>query len=254
VLSSVDIHLGGRLVMTLFRHFGIPDIRHYAPLHYLPFIVRTEALLSKPTLAKLGFPTSHLRAKSHRHDVERGFGDCAFLTLDAKARILKAKLTAGFPHIGVAVPAVEVEKSEFSLCRFNVAMTRRLRRGNKAGFPESPSNGRYFPGREIPIASDIADMRALLAAHYGRGTMIEVLIHGDLGLPAETAIICFSDDDEVITRKILKKLSCAWKIRRENPPIAYKRDGAYAAQVDDFLERSLADPNWRGNGLDFDRV
>jgi hypothetical protein len=240
--------------MSLFAKFGISHVRHYAPLHYLPFIARSALLLSKPSLTAHGFGQSHLRAKSHEQDVKRGFGDCAFLTLDHKARILKAKLEGGFPHIGIAVPAKSVEATDYSLCRYNVAMTRQLRRDGKSGFEESSSNGRYYDGRQIPIARSAAEKNALLKAHFGTDTMIEVLIHGDLPLPNETSIICFCDEDALIAEEIISKLGSPWTLKMEQPPTTYRRKDSYGRSVSEFIARSVSDPDWRGNGLDFDRV
>jgi hypothetical protein len=83
---------------------GIETVHHYAPLHYLPFIARSEAILSKPSLKKNGFGSTHLRSMSKKQDVARGFGDYAHLTLDPEPQILKAKLAAGFPHLAINVP------------------------------------------------------------------------------------------------------------------------------------------------------
>jgi len=117
---------------------GVQNVYHYAPLHCLPIIARDRELLGKPSLAERGFSQTHLRSKSSRHDINRGFGDYAFLTLDDDPRILKAKLGAGFPHIGIGVATADVENTTFDLCRFNVAMTRKLRRNGKPGHDASP--------------------------------------------------------------------------------------------------------------------
>ena len=62
----------------------------------------------------------------------RGFGNYAFLTLDVHPRILKAKLKAGFPHVAIEVPVDAFENMDYHLCRYNVAMTRQLRRFGNA--------------------------------------------------------------------------------------------------------------------------
>jgi hypothetical protein len=66
----------------MFGDCGIIAVNHYAPLHYLPFIGRTRFLKSKPALHAAGFPNHHFRSKSKRSDVERGFRNYAFLTID----------------------------------------------------------------------------------------------------------------------------------------------------------------------------
>jgi hypothetical protein len=233
---------------------GIETVHHYAPLHYLPFIARSEAILSKPSLKKNGFGSTHLRSMSKKQDVARGFGDYAHLTLDPEPQILKAKLAAGFPHLAINVPVTTVDASSFSLCRFNVAMTRKLRRGRKRGFSESATDGRYYPGHQIPIARTDSDKTAMLQKHLSQSTMIEVLIHGDLKLPDETSVTCFSEADAKIAADLLAALGCSWKISTSPPSGAYPRNANYAAAVQDFIKQAKSDPSWRGNGLEFDRL
>jgi hypothetical protein len=240
--------------MSVLSANGVASVQHYAPLHYLPFIVRSRALLNKPSLDAAGFKSTHLRSMSHGQDIARGFGGYAHMTLDREPRILRAKLAAGFPHFALSVPVASVEANTFSLCRYNVAMTRRLRRGKQRGFPESKTNGRYYLGHQIPIAREKEDMMAMLAEHLPLGTMIEVLIHGDLTLPDDTSVLCYSEDDAKIARDILAKLSCPWKVEVSEPPGDYPRSEVHGKSVDEFITKAMADPNWRGNGLEFDRL
>ena len=123
--------------MSIFEECDIEFVSHHASLHYLPFIARSRALKSKPRLRDEGFDNSHFRSLSSRSDVNRGFGDYAFLTLALQPRIVQAKLKKGFPHITFLVPISAFEEIHFDLCRYNVAMTRYLRRDGKPGFPES---------------------------------------------------------------------------------------------------------------------
>jgi hypothetical protein len=240
--------------MSALSANGVTSVQHYAPLHYLPFIARSGAILSKPSLDAAGFKSTHLRSMSRGQDVARGFGSYAHMTLDRKPRILIAKLGAGFPHFALSVPVASVESKTFSLCRYNVAMTRRLKRGKKRGFPESNTNGRYYLGHQIPIARENNDMMAMLAMHLPIGTMIEVLIHGDLALPDDTTVICYSEEDTKIARDILGKLKRLWNVELSDPPGDYPRNKAYGKSVDDFVSQAMADPSWRGNGLEFDRL
>ncbi len=196
---------------------GVTNVFHYAPLHYLPFIVRARALLSKPSLAAAGFPTRHLRSKSRDLDVERGFGCYSHLTLHPDPNILQAKLGAGFPHIKLVIPVAVVESCPYSLCRFNVAMTRKLRREGKPGHLESETNGRYYPGHQIPIARTAEDQSAMLKAHISTGTMIEVLVQGDLPLTGFTTVISFSADDQRIVDGVLAALRATWISKMERP-------------------------------------
>jgi hypothetical protein len=233
---------------------GVEAVQHYAPLHYLPFIARSRAILSKPSLDAAGFKSTHLRSMSRGQDVARGFGSYAHMTLDRQPRILKAKLGAGFPHFALSVPVASIEAVPFSLCRFNVAMTRHLKRSKKRGAPESNTNGRYYLGHQIPIARTEEDKMAMLAKHLPLGTMIEVLIHGDLTLPDDTSVVCYSEGDTKIARNVLGKIECPWMVELSKPPGDYPRSPVHGKSVDEFIAQAMADPKWRGNGLEFDRL
>jgi len=240
--------------MGIFADCGVDQITHYAPLHYLIFIARSKSLLCKPSIREAGFPAKHFRSMSNGQDEARGFGAYAFLTLDRKPRILQAKLAAGFPHIGLIVPAAAVERTNFSLCRYNVAMTRYLRRNGNKGFPESTVNGRYYGDHQIPIAKSETEKRAMLEYYAESDVMIEVLVHGDLPLPDDTTIVCYSDADAKIAQSVLSTAKIRWDVTTALPPGSYPRDANYVTSVLKFLERAIANPDWRGDGLEFDRV
>jgi len=240
--------------MGILTDHKIDAINHYAPLHYLPFIARSGKLLGKPALKDQGFAATHLRSMSSAHDIARGFGEYGFLTLDRQPRILAAKLKAGFPHIGILVPAKTIEGTVFSLCRYNVAMTRYLRRGNKSGFEESSTNGRYYETKQIPIAREDNDKISMLNAFADSDTMIEVLVEGGVDLPPDTTIVCYSDEDSELAAHILEATGMEWAISTELPAGPYNRDPHYVKAVSDFVAKALAEPDWRGNGLEFDRV
>ena len=240
--------------MGILEIYKVERIHHCAPLHYLPFICTSNALLSKPSLRRAGFHLSHFRSTSSRHDVARGFGNFVHLTLASYSKILEARLAAGFPHIDLAIPADSVETAGYSLCRFNVAMTRFLRRNGKSGFPESPSNGRYYGEQHVPTARTNADKKAMLQEHLHSGTIIEVLINRALVLPRDRVVVCFDEADSELAQRIVKRIGLPWSIVTEEPPGRYPRNSAYAGAVEKFVERALADPAWRGDGLEFDKV
>lgn len=232
---------------------GVQHVYHYTPLHYLPFIARDQHLRTKPSLKAAGFDETHFRSKSHKHDTARGFYDFAFLTLDPNPRILNAKLAGGFPHIEITIPTTCVESVDYSLSRYNIAMTRQLRRGNKHGFPESAANGRYYGNKQVPIAYTCPDKQALLNTHLGKG-MIEVLLHSDLPLDKNVQIVCFGDHDAGIAAHILDTLGVPWLVRTRTPSEYYRDNKLHRTAVKRFIQSALADPLWRGNGLDFDNV
>ena len=239
--------------MFRFSQFGIQSIPHYTPLHYLPFIARASALFSKPELKKQGFGDFHFRSMSYRHDVKRGFGEYVFLTLDQTPRILRAKLAAGFPHIAVEVPTSLIENQNFDLCRYNVAMTRQLRRGGKTGFPVGPTSGRYYGAKEIPIARSNVDKVSLLQHAIKHEHMVEVLIPNTVSLAAETNIRAFDPGDEKIVQEIIEKLGVNWTVVLEEQNLCYEPQPIYIKSVTEFVEKALKVPEWKGNGLEYDR-
>jgi hypothetical protein len=223
----------------------VERVHHYAPLHYLPFIGRSKSLMCKPSLLAAGFAQDHFRSMSRDQDVERGFGAYTHLTLEPCPRILKAKL---------AVPANCVEAVPFSLCRFNVAMTRYLRRNGQPGFPESSTNGRYYDQHQIPIARSDDDKMAMLEKHLPANTMIEVLVHGNLVLPDCTEIACFSDADAKIAKEVLSKVGAPWNVTCTASPGPYPRNAKHVTAITTFIDQALTQPEWCGNGLEFDRL
>lgn len=231
---------------------GVIQVYHISPIHYLPFILRSGCLFTKKTLDQQ-FSMSHFRSMSDRHDRSRGFNDCAFLTTTAFPPILNAKLSKGFPHIRYEIPSSYIEEIEYSLCRFNIAMTRYLRRNSKPGFSESETNGRYYGQQQIPVARSDQDKSSMLSHHMPKKTMIEVIIHEDLILPSETVITCFSIDDYRRVSTMVRMFDAKWEVVSENYS-GYVSNEQYEIAIDEYLAIAIGDPNWKGNGLEFDRV
>lgn len=230
---------------------GITDVFHYAPLHYVLFIGRCQTLLSKNELRRLGYNLSHFRRTSRRQDEERGFSDYVHLTLDQRPPILKAKLAAGFPHFEIRVPARLIEQRTMHLCRFNIAKCRVLRRGDKPGPIEIPSNGRYHGRKQLPTAETPEECNHLLAHNCGVN-MIEVLIPSKLELNQETQLIFFSSADRELAERMLGPLNVDWKF--DVAKTSYFPRADYVEKVCQFLSQAVADPHWRGDGMDFDNV
>ena len=238
----------------MLSSFGIKRVVHYTPLHYLPFISREGALLAKTGLSTAGFTKKHFRSKSAHHDKARGFEAFVHLTTDEFAPILRAKLAAGFPHVAIIIPSDGVEKCTFDLCRFNIAMTRHLRRGSSPGYPENAANGRYYDGCQVPIARSDSEKRSLLAANLGKN-MIELLVHARLELPAEVVVQCFHEGDLDISQHVLGHLGKKnWASILEKPKCKYPRNDQYVRKVKQFVTRALDEPKWSGDGLEFDKV
>jgi hypothetical protein len=252
--QSLTIGQGGPTDMRVLTSSGVQQVHHYTPLHYLPFIARSQALLSKPSMRSLGYSDWHFRSMSSRHDIARGFGAYAFLTLHQAPPIMKAKLAAGFPHVRITVPVDSIDAVTYDLCRFNVAMTRQLRRGGKAGFPESLTNGRYYGKAEIPVARTKRDQTAMLERYASTDSMIEVLVPDKLILPQGTAVYCFSSEDRELAARILAQCGVGWSLIEVAPPGPYPRKREHGQAVERFVAQALDNSQWRGDGLEFDRL
>lgn len=230
---------------------GIGTVFHVAPLHYLPFIARTKSLKSKETLRSEGFSEAHFRSKSKHLDAQRGFGNYIHFSTVARPPILLAKLDRGFPHICLSIPAEALDGVEYDLCRYNVAMSRQLRRGNMPGFAEGPENGRYYGDRQIPIARSKEEQTQLISSRKGK--MLEVLCTPPFALSEATSIATFSAADHDAVLQILEKLDVCWTVTLSNAP-NYSAREEYSVACQKYIEISLEDPAWMGDGLEFDKV
>ena len=238
--------------MGLLTEVGHRAVHHYAPLHYLPFIARARSLYSKPVLRGHGYADHHFRSKSRRTDESRGFARYVHLTLHSSPPILLAKLKGGFPHVRLEIPSSAVEHAPYDLCRYNVAMTRTLRRDGKPGHKEAPENGRYYDELVIPVARDGDDQRALLHRASRTHDMVEVLVRDAVALPDATRVHCYQPDDAQLAASILAITGCDWEVVTD--PRSYERHPAYVREVRSYVSKALRDANWKGNGLEFDDV
>jgi hypothetical protein len=236
----------------LLSQFGITTICHYAPLHYLPFIARRGALLSKAELRRKGFADTHLRSTSSAQDERRGFSDYVHLTLDAHPPILRAKLARGFPHFEVAIPAPHFAGLEYLLCRFNIAKTRYFR-GAKREPPECDKNGHYYEEMRLPVAMTEAEREALLRLNYGQ-QMIEVLVRDQMPLGEGTSFRFFSHEDLASATQVLQAVDIATYALQIDEQLQYSPSPNYRQAVAQALARAVSDPAWLGSGLEFDRV
>lgn len=245
-MESVD-------AIELLSGFGVEKLYHITPLHYFPFIARSEALLSRSELKAAGYPDSHFRRTSHRADAARGFGDRIYFSPLQSPPILLAKLGRGFPHLRLEVPLVSFADVSFDLCRFAVARTWYLRRDGKPGPEPSASNGKYYGTRQLPVARTFEDMRAMLDKHLRKGDPIEVQVRDRLLLPKDTCVTCFSSVDLSTLQLVARQIDIKWSLKLANEQ-AYSADRTHQTMVAQFVRDALADCNWRGNGLDFDRL
>ena len=237
---------------------NIKNIFHFSPLHYLPYILNSQSIQSKAKLRMAGFEPSHFRSTSRGQDARRGFEEYVHMTPENFPPILMAKLKKGFPHICISVVSAYIEQQNYHLCRYNIAKTRALRKNGKSGHQESLENGRYYGSKQIPIAVTEEDKAAMTTAAQKHNIMIEVLIPEELPLPKDLSIVCYSRNDAAIAEKIVSRFNLKYNVSETSPEIApeiaYVPNSIYVAQVTEFVDRLMADPAWKGNGLEFDRV
>jgi hypothetical protein len=84
--------------------------------------------------------------------------------------------------------------------------------------------------------------------------MIEVLIEDRVCLNGAVQLRAYCEEDQNVAQRVLEQLGVDWEIVPFGAAGAYQRDEAYAAEVEQFIQTALSDPDWRGNGLEFDRV
>ncbi len=231
---------------------GIDLAFHYAPLHYIPFILRSNHLRCKSRLLAEGFARSHFRSTSARQDLQRGFGDYVHLALDPHPPILRAKLRHGFPHVEIAVPATTIEQNDYLLCRFNIAKTRYFR-GAKIEPLASESNGEYLGGLRLPVAHSVKQKKSLLEHNLGR-QIIEVLVKDELLLPPGCVITVFSAQDLDVVSEASERIRTVPIDIKVNNDMEYPDNAKYREAAMLAFARTLDDPDWKGEGLEFDRV
>lgn len=238
--------------LSELRQANVAHIYHVVPTHYLPLILRDGVLRSKESLLQAGYNESHFRSTSHRQDRERGFGNVVHCTTAPNPPILTAKLARGFPHVRFAFP-IDTVPADHEISRFNIARGRYLRSGNSP-LPENARNGRYHGAYELPVARTAEERAALLRAADVHRDMLEVLIPNHFPLPDTAQVQCFSEWDINLVRTVLNQVSSNLETVEDRTGHTYPIHEVFRSQVAAFVENALADPDWKGNGLDFDRL
>ena len=230
---------------------NIQRVFHILPLHYVPFVARSGVLKSKAHLRAEGFSKSHFRSTSKRLDSRRGFGDYIHLSAVREPDILKAKRSAGFPHVALSIPTDIFTEVPFDLCGYNVGKTRILRREGAPGYRESPENGYYFDRMQIPIAR--THQQKLDLIQHRRRDKLEVLVKYPISLDRMSLFFVFNDQDRTRVDQILQSLGVNWTVEFVAGR-TYTAKPEYRQKCNAFIEKSLADSTWRGDGLEFDKV
>jgi hypothetical protein len=188
---------------------------------------------------------------SKKQDVERGFGNYVHLTTNPYPPILNAKLSGGFPHCSIKIPATSVDEDALDFCRYNVAMSRYLNRPGGTPLKESDSNGRFYDGKQIPVARLKDDKRAMLSAHFPSKT-IEILKSGQLHLDNGAKVVAYNQADAELIERIKAKKNCHWEVLIDD--LKYQPDPTHWHEVNNYVETVLENPDWRGDELEFDRL
>jgi hypothetical protein len=84
--------------------------------------------------------------------------------------------------------------------------------------------------------------------------MLEVLVNQQLPLSGTVVLRTYCDIDQSIAQNVLNEFGIVWEVELHSVPSTYARKTAYAEKVSAFIQVALSDPDWRGNGLEFDRV
>ena len=84
--------------------------------------------------------------------------------------------------------------------------------------------------------------------------MIEVLVPFRADLPENTRLTVFRSTDRQIVEATLAAVGVPWEVQLAPPEHHYVADATYERKCNTFINRALNDPEWRGDGLEFDNV
>jgi len=236
--------------MNSLEQTGINHVYHITPIHYLPRILQNKRLLSKSRLISDGFSTTHFRKTSHKVDGDRGFNTYVHLTPSEWPPILASKLTKGFPHLRLKINAQTLGE-HFETCRFNIARTRNIK-GGKSPAAENNLNGYYFDNLSVPVAREIRDKIYML--RNCKLNQLEVLIKDQLKLANDTIIEYFSERDFNLIQSIVHSHNVPFHVKKKIPHFEYPKNDNHINEVKNYLEKLSDNPNWKGDGLDFDKL
>ncbi len=134
---------------------GVAQVFHAAPLHYVPLILQSGALLSKNALRAHGYLTSHFRRSSWSTDEKRGFAGVVHLMAFLEFELLDAKLGQGFPHVCFSIPTEHLPAHGVLVCRYNIAR-------NHGTFSESSEHGFRREPFMIPVGVSAGEATSIL--------------------------------------------------------------------------------------------
>ena len=92
-----------------------------------------------------------------------------------------------------------------------------------------------------------------LAQNINKGNMVEILVPNALDLTLPVSVVAFSDQDAELIRATLLELNVEWLTECIQTDL-YEQRPEYATSCKKFLRRTLDDPEWFGDGLEFDKV
>jgi len=197
-----------------------------------------------------GFINTHFRKTSQQLDIDRGFGDYVHLSLQEDPPILESKLSKGFPHVQLRIKSTALPK-HFDLCRYNIARTRKVKDGKSAAI-EGPKNGYYYEDLRVPVARKFSNQIAMIEG--SKNNMIEVLIPKKLDIDSSTIIECFTVKDVAITNRIIEQLNLPFNIIEKKLKFTYPENHEFRQNVSRQVISFFNDSDWKGDGLDFDKL
>jgi hypothetical protein len=148
---------------------------HAVPLHYLPTLCASAALLSAQRLAEAG-AVIRPRPSAIARKRKLGLADCVHLSLAPRTPLLSDKRRKGFPHALLAFPPTLIARPEVALLRYNTK-----RWAHRDDFR--------------PVRAEAEKAAVLAAWQQGRYPSLEVLVPERLALESATALVLASPEE-----------------------------------------------------------
>jgi hypothetical protein len=82
---------------------------------------------------------------------------------------------------------------------------------------------------------------------------LEVLIQSQINFGSDIRLIAFSEEDCSSLRTIVGELEISTEIVLQKGA-AYNRCSRCVTAVNEFIDKALKDPRWKGDGLDYDSL
>ena len=84
--------------------------------------------------------------------------------------------------------------------------------------------------------------------------MMDFVVEHEFILPDDSQLFYYHKEALNLAKSIAGHIEIPWQIKLQPPPGDYNFSFEYASAVEEFINQALLDPNWKGDGLGFDRV